>query len=90
MTGLNCPMCPQLGTVDEDTKLCSVCRDVVEPEPTRCTNSEPGTFNHECDKPATWIGVHHSGHRQAFCDPCKAEGAEARRCVSFERLGGAV
>ena len=34
----------------------------------RCTNSEPGTYNHECGQPAAWIGTHHNGSRQAFCE----------------------
>lgn len=55
----------------------------------KCTNSEPGTFNHECGKPATWLGTHRSGHVQAFCDRCKADGYEARPVKQWERIDAA-
>jgi hypothetical protein len=42
----------------------------------KCTNSQTGTFNHECGKPATWTGTHPTGHVQNFCDDCKAHGNE--------------
>jgi hypothetical protein len=44
----------------------------------RCTNSNRGTFNHECGKPAEWLGVHNSGWPQAFCSRCREHGDEAR------------
>ena len=50
----------------------------------KCTNSEPGTFNHECGKPAQWLGLKVSTiepgttYKQAFCDRCKKDGSEAR------------
>jgi long-chain acyl-CoA synthetase len=27
----------------------------------KCHNAEPGTFNHECGKPAVWIGIKPNG-----------------------------
>lgn len=52
----------------------------------KCCNAEPGTFNHECGKPATWIGIKPSGFRAAFCDFCKDHGWEATGFTSWERL----
>ena len=49
----------------------------------KCTNANRGTFNHECGKPALWIGIHHSGHAQAFCLRCRAEGDEARTVATW-------
>lgn len=51
--------------------------------PRRCTNAEPGTFNHECGKPAAFLGRHPSGHVQAFCADCRRRGWEARRVESW-------
>ena len=31
-----------------------------------CHNSEPGTFNHECEKPASWLGTTRSGFHHRF------------------------
>lgn len=50
----------------------------------RCHNSEPGTFNHECGKPAAWIGTKASAlttdgwYHSGYCDECKKHGTEAR------------
>jgi hypothetical protein len=52
-------------------------RERIADQPHRCTNAEPGTFNHECGKPAVWIGTNTAGHEQQFCDDCKARGWEA-------------
>jgi hypothetical protein len=43
----------------------------------RCHNAEPGTFNHECGKPATFIGTRSDGFMTGFCDACKSNGWEA-------------
>lgn len=62
----------------------------------RCTNSEPGTFGHECGKAATWKGTRQgSGHiglgiapgpvTSFYCSECKAEGFEAARVTQWER-----
>ena len=52
----------------------------------KCHNAEPGTFNHECGKPATWRGTASTGFVSGFCDECKAEGYEARDIVVWTRL----
>ena len=52
----------------------------------RCINTEPGTFNHECNKPATNIGINKNGFRAMFCDDCKANGHEATDCVQWTKL----
>lgn len=49
-----------------------------------CHNAEPGTFGHECGKPATWLGTKLDGFRSGFCDTCKAEGFEAARYVEWQ------
>lgn len=43
----------------------------------KCQNAEPGTFNHECGKPAVWIGTKSNGFEASFCDKCKNHGWEA-------------
>jgi hypothetical protein len=44
----------------------------------RCTNAEPGTYGHECSKPAQWTATNKQGHSAAFCDQCKQHGHEDR------------
>ncbi len=56
----------------------------------KCSNAEPGTFNHECGRPATWIGTKASGYRTGFCCDCKAHGYEARAMVAWERIPAEV
>lgn len=51
-----------------------------------CHNAEPGTFGHECGKPATWIGTKPSGFRCGFCDDCQERGWEAKSYTRWERL----
>lgn len=57
-----------------------------------CVNAEPGTFNHECGKPADWIGSRparlHRGEtfRSCFCDFHKHNGAEARGINEWNRI----
>jgi predicted ester cyclase len=53
---------------------------------TRCTNSEPGTFNHECGRPAEFTGTHPSGHRQNFCAACRTNGHEARTVTRWQTI----
>lgn len=62
-----------------------------------CANSEPGTFNHECGKPATWIGHMRSDLTKTgvffgrFCDRCKQHGYDARRVFKWEpKVPGAL
>jgi hypothetical protein len=44
----------------------------------QCQNAEPGTYGHECGKPAQWTATNRQGHAAGFCDQCKATGSEAR------------
>ena len=50
----------------------------------KCHNSNPGTYGHECGKPAQWIGTSSSGFRSGYCAKCRATGSEARQCVAWE------
>jgi len=52
----------------------------------KCHNAEPGTYGHECGKPATWIGTKSNGYRSGFCDQCKEHGWEASGFVKWERV----
>lgn len=52
-----------------------------------CHNSNAGTFNHECGKPAVWIGTNRNGFRSGYCDHCKNHGDEGLRCVAWEPVG---
>lgn len=49
----------------------------------KCHNAEPGSFNHECGKPAAWVGEDRSGYRCGFCSDCKRSGYEARGIISW-------
>lgn len=51
----------------------------------KCHNAEPGTFNHECGKPATWIGIKDDGQECGFCDDCKERGCEHHAYVRWIR-----
>jgi hypothetical protein len=51
-----------------------------------CHNAEHGTFNHECGKPATFIGTRADGFVSGFCDACKSNGWEAGRYVHWEKI----
>lgn len=50
----------------------------------KCHNANQGTYNHECGRPAVWIGTFKTGFRSGFCDDCKNHGDEARLVVSWE------
>jgi len=50
----------------------------------KCHNANPGTYGHECGKPAQWIGTSSSGFRAGYCVKCRATGSEARQCVAWE------
>ena len=50
----------------------------------KCHNAEAGTFNHECGRPATWIGTKSNGFRSGFCDDCKERGWERNGYVTWE------
>lgn len=49
-----------------------------------CHDSEPGTFNHECGRPAKWLGVTAAGFWSGYCDHCKQHGHEAKRVVRWQ------
>ncbi|MEQ8653282.1 MAG: hypothetical protein RIC87_12535 [Kiloniellales bacterium] len=51
-----------------------------------CINAEPGTFSHECNAPAEWIGTKENGFEACFCDACKGGGWEARKMASWRRI----
>ena len=53
-----------------------------------CHNSNPGSYNHECGKPATFIGVTRRGFASGYCTACKEHGAEARLVVRWVARGG--
>jgi len=44
----------------------------------KCHNSNAGSYNHECGKPAQWIGITKKGWASGYCDACKKNGTEAR------------
>jgi hypothetical protein len=50
----------------------------------KCHNAQPGTYGHECGKPAVWVGTEPSGFQSGFCDACKLSGYEARQCSTWE------
>ena len=51
----------------------------------RCHNAEPGTYGHECGKPAKWIGTKPDGFSSGFCNDCKVRGHEAQAYTVWER-----
>jgi hypothetical protein len=57
------------------------------PDALKCTNAEPGTYGHECGKPAQWTATKPSGHTSAFCTRCKHEGTEARAYTNWTTYG---
>jgi hypothetical protein len=50
-----------------------------------CHNAEPGTYGHECGKPAVWVGVNSNGFASGYCDDCKRRGHEAKQCTGWAR-----
>ena len=53
----------------------------------RCVNAEPGTFGHECGRPATFVGLKAStGLQASFCADCKERGHEACRFGDWHEL----
>ena len=51
----------------------------------KCHNSQPGTYGHECGKPARWIGTKASGFKSGFYSECKETGYEARPVIAWEQ-----
>ena len=54
----------------------------------KCHNAQPGSFGHECGRPATWIGTKRNGFRSSFCDRCKEHGWEAAGFIHWQKIGG--
>lgn len=50
----------------------------------KCHNAQPGTYGHECGKPARWLGEKPTGHKSGFCDHCKNHGHEAREYSNWK------
>lgn len=50
----------------------------------RCSNAEPGSFNHECGRSATWIGTKEDGFQAGFCDRPDSTGAQHVWCDAFK------
>jgi hypothetical protein len=55
-------------------------------KPARCINAEPGTYGHECGKPARWIGTDANGFRACYCDDCKNHGTDGRRVKAWAAI----
>jgi hypothetical protein len=52
-----------------------------------CHNAELGTYNHECGKPAKWLGIYPNGRfAMGFCDACRQLGYEARTVSEWQPL----
>lgn len=52
-----------------------------------CHNAEPGTFGHECGKPAKWLGTGPRGFAAGFCDDCMVNGWDAKDRTTWTPLG---
>jgi len=55
----------------------------------RCVNAEPGTYGHECGKPAAKIGSrpHEMGRFFAcYCNDCAEHGSEAVKCTEWHEI----
>ena len=57
--------------------------EVTAPTGQRCSNAEPGTFNHECGKPAHhavtyWSDVGEDWFTTFYCPHCFENGYEGR------------
>lgn len=54
-----------------------------------CHNSEPGTFGHECGKPAEWIGTDGRDFAMGFCDHHKQHGHDATDVIEWAAIAKA-
>jgi len=52
----------------------------------KCHNAEPGTYGHECGKPAIWIGTKANGFKSGFCDHCKKYGYERHGMMGWQKI----
>jgi len=50
----------------------------------KCHNAEPGTYGHECGKPAVWVGESRQGFRSGFCADCRRNGYESKDKVLWQ------
>jgi hypothetical protein len=55
-------------------------------KPIRCTNADPGNFNHECGKAAQWAGARDTGSVQHFCSTCREYGWERHGVVRWSKI----
>ena len=51
-----------------------------------CHNAEKGSFNHECEQPAEWLGTDRWGWSCGFCDDCRHNGYEAKDMIIWCRI----
>jgi hypothetical protein len=49
----------------------------------RCHTADPGTFGHECGRPATSIGTIGKGFACSFCDECKGQWLGGQRLYAM-------
>jgi hypothetical protein len=56
----------------------------------KCHNAQPGTYGHECGKPAQWLGTTAKGFQSGFCEACKQHGYEARGVISWAKVQAAA
>ena len=77
-------------STDEDGRLEILFRGAYAPVTYEtdgaCHNAEPGTYGHECGRPAQWIGTSARGFRSGYCSACKATGFEARNVTQWEAI----
>lgn len=49
----------------------------------KCHAAPYGQYNHECGKPATWIGVTRHGWASGWCQRCRDRQIETQNVVSW-------
>jgi len=49
----------------------------------KCHAAPRGSFNHECGKPADWIGVTAKGFASGWCKSCRERGVETGGVVEW-------
>jgi hypothetical protein len=52
-----------------------------------CHNAEPGTYGHECGKPAKFLGTAANGMTSGFCADCQKWGYEAKGRTNWRSVG---
>lgn len=53
-----------------------------------CHNSNPGTYGHECGKPAEWVATNGHGFSMGFCGRCREHGRERLDFSQWRRTNG--